>query len=356
VLAARVAALLRDAQCAGGRLAGHCFEIAETRGGEPAAAVWPETLKTAAAAAHLLHLHSSADWPGLLDRCASLLGDASRRLVITLHDATLATGGCPYPLDCQNFADDCRDPCPRGFPQSQARRRGLRGRLLQLAPALVSPSAWMQRLVQDSIPGITVALAPNGVEWPETLPSREEARRRFGLGPQARLCIFVAHGGDKAAYKAGDHWRSLWEAIKSAAPDAVGFFVGGQAAATPAPDLFCWPYVEQEQLRAMFRAADLFAYPTLADNHPLLVLEAMASGCAPLAFAVGGVPEQIQDVVTGRLVRPGDATAFIEAAVALLKERRLARRLGEQAFQRGKERFAYGRMAAAYERVYEGEK
>jgi glycosyltransferase involved in cell wall biosynthesis len=193
------------------------------------------------------------------------------------------------------------------------------------------------------------------VEWPAAPPGRaerEEARRRFGLGPRVRLCLFIAHGGVQAAYKAGDHWRALWRSIQTEIQDGVAFFIGGDTTEQPEPGLFCWPYLEQEQLTAAFLAADLFVYPTLADNHPLLVLEAMAWGCPTLAFAVGGVPEQITDRRNGRLVRPGDAPALLAVAVELLKDRRQARLLAEQAFAHGRERFDASRMAADYEGAY----
>lgn len=352
--AARVAALLVEARRTAGLPVALNFEVAETRSGEPVAANWPRRLRDALRAGELVHLHGSRDWSELLELCLQERGP-NARLLLTAHDASLATGGCPYPLDCPNFAQECREPCPRDFPQSQARRARQRELLLALAPALVSPSAWLRRLLMTALPELPVTVIPNGVEWPASQPGRDEreaARRSFGLGPQARLCLFIAHGGVQAAYKAGDHWRALWRSIQTEIPDGVAFFIGGDKTEQPEPGLFCWPYLEQEQLRAAFLAAELFVYPTLADNHPLLVLEAMAWGCPVLSFAVGGIPEQIKDKQTGRLIRPGDAPALLAASIELLKDRRQARLLAERAFARGQERFAVGRMAAEYELAY----
>jgi len=353
--AARVAALLGQGQREQGGAVEHCFEVAETHTGNQTQAErpWRQALSQAASVPSgdcVLHLHSTADWPGLLELCSP-----ARTLVVTLHDASLVTGGCPYPLDCPHFELDCRDPCPRGYPSSEARRRGLRVLVQRAGPLLVSPSRWLQRIVQTALPGAAVALAANGVEWPEQLPGREEVRSRLGIAAAARLCVFVAHGGEKAVYKAGDHWQNYWSAIKAQAPEAVGFFVGGERHERQGKDdAVFWPYVEQEQLRAFFRAADLFLYPTLADNHPLLVLEAMASGCATLAYAVGGIPEQIQDGRTGALVRPGDVASFVATAASLLKDRRRARALGEEGRRVGKTRFASTHMVEAYAKLYAG--
>ena len=116
--------------------------------------------------------------------------------------------------------------------------------------------------------------------------------------------------------------------------------------------LILWPYVDRERAQLFMAAADCFAYPTLADNHPLVVLEAMAAGCPVVSFAQGGVPEQIVSGKTGVLVPPGDWQAFIRACVSVLAggaEQRQMRHSSQDVFAR---RFTVQRMVRDYRSFY----
>jgi glycosyltransferase involved in cell wall biosynthesis len=57
-------------------------------------------------------------------------------------------------------------------------------------------------------------------------------------------------------------------------------------------------------------------------------------------------------MANGVLVCSGDSTALVEKAVELLKHPATCRRMGEVAWQTGKERFSLERMGVGYERVY----
>ena len=63
-----------------------------------------------------------------------------------------------------------------------------------------------------------------------------------------------------------------------------------------------------------YRAADVVALPTLADNLPNVVIESMACGKPCVAFATGGVPEAVRHLETGYLVRTGDVDGSGEGA------------------------------------------
>ena len=91
----------------------------------------------------------------------------------------------------------------------------------------------------------------------------------------------------------------------------------------------------------------------MADNHPLVILEAMARQLPCVAFDAGGIPEQIRDGENGVLVPRGDDEALVEHVIDLLQHPSRCRRMGETAFQTGKKRFSLERMGAGYELGYE---
>jgi len=290
-----------------------------------------------------LHLHTSTDWPALLK---GLPG--GRRILLTLHDATPLTGGCAYPLDCPHFPT-CVDPCPRQFANASARQAEIAGLLRHLAPSLVSPSRWLAGLARLALPTLPARIIPNGVPWPElsALPARSRAREALGIAPGRRVALFAAHGGARAAYKSGPQWPHYWQRLRTELPDALAFAVGGDEALSQA-GLTIWPYVDRHKLTLLMRAADALLYPTLADNHPLVLLEAAALELPVASFAVGGVPEIVVQGETGLLAPPGDANTFCRAALALLADPALSRRLGKAARAHGGKRFGAGRMAAGY--------
>src|SRR5438045_5090146 len=76
---------------------------------------------------------------------------------------------------------------------------------------------------------------------------------------------------------------------------------------------------------------DLLWHPSRSEGLGTVVIDAMALGVPPIAFAVGGLPELIEDAVSGRLIRPGDISGFAGAAAVLIRDSALRRRLAEGA-------------------------
>lgn len=325
--------------------AAHSFEVRERAGGEGRELAPAEVGRQVPAAA-LLHLHGSRDWPALLAGLARRPGP----VLLTLHDCAAFTGGCPYPLDCGSHRAGCPGDCARGFPKADLAWRARRELVHGLRPALVSPSRWLAREAEAAW-GLEVRVIPNGVPWPDRAPDKAAARRAVGLDPAARVVLLAAHGGREAAYKAGDRWLWLWERLAALVPGLVGIMAGGGETRRQG-NLLAFPYLPPERLAGFMAAADVFLYPTLADNHPLVVLEAQSRGCAVAAFAAGGAPEQVVHGATGLLVRPGDWDGLVRAAAGLLNTPGAARRLGRAAHGAGRERFSAERMADAYLGLY----
>jgi glycosyltransferase involved in cell wall biosynthesis len=80
------------------------------------------------------------------------------------------------------------------------------------------------------------------------------------------------------------------------------------------------PYVrERERLLALYRAMDLFVFPSLWEGMPNALLESMACAKPALACAIGACPELIDDGVSGFLLAPERLETFPEAALALIE-------------------------------------
>jgi glycosyltransferase involved in cell wall biosynthesis len=72
-----------------------------------------------------------------------------------------------------------------------------------------------------------------------------------------------------------------------------------------------------DEIHSAMAGLDVLWHPSSAEGLGTSVIDAMALGVPPVAFAVGGLAELIQDGITGRLVPPGDAAAFAAVATRL---------------------------------------
>lgn len=99
-------------------------------------------------------------------------------------------------------------------------------------------------------------------------------------------------------------------------------------------------------------AADVVVLGSRWEGLPLALVEAALRARPVVATAVGGVPEIVEDGVTGLLVPHGDARAMTEAIVRLLGDPSLGRRMGRAARERALERFGALRCADEHDRLY----
>ena len=97
---------------------------------------------------------------------------------------------------------------------------------------------------------------------------------------------------------------------------------------------------------------DLFAMSSVTEGMCTPLVDAMAAGKASVATAVGGVPEVIEEGLTGYLVPPRDPPILANRLVRLLKNESLRARMGEAARQRARERFTLERMVEQTAAVY----
>jgi glycosyltransferase involved in cell wall biosynthesis len=100
------------------------------------------------------------------------------------------------------------------------------------------------------------------------------------------------------------------------------------------------------------KGLDLFVMSSVTEGLGTSLLDAMACSRAVVATSAGGIPEIVEDGVTGWLVPPRDHVAMADAIVRLLRNDAERTRMGERGFARVAERFTVERMVAATAEVY----
>jgi glycosyltransferase involved in cell wall biosynthesis len=102
----------------------------------------------------------------------------------------------------------------------------------------------------------------------------------------------------------------------------------------------------------VFPRWDTYVCPSRSEAFPLATLEAMAQGIPVVATTVGGIPEQIDHLDTGVLVRPEDPEAIAAWLVRLHDEPDLRARLGAAGAARVREEFTLESQAEGLHRAY----
>ncbi|WP_437764819.1 glycosyltransferase [Sorangium sp. So ce764] len=239
----------------------------------------------------------------------------------------------------------------RGLPYRAPREYGAR-----LAGVIVKYG--VEAALAAEVLGAPAHVVPNGVALgprPMAAPCSPAPEPRASSGGRARLAI-----GTAARIHPHKKLDELLAALRLAAPRlpphvlriAGGVERGAEAHAEElrktAAGLSVEWVGELADTRAFLRELDVFALIAEPAGCPNASLEAMAEGLPVVATAVGGMSEQVDDGVTGRLVPQGDAEALAAALVALGADPARRARMGAAGWERARERFSLERMVADY--------
>lgn len=219
-----------------------------------------------------------------------------------------------------------------GYLQASRLTRWFKTRAYRTAQAILFNSHAAQDTALSAWRGAPprAVVIPNGVRLDEF---RQERGGRTGL----RVCFLgrlVAQKNPLAVVRA-------FEAVAADFPEATLHIYGDgplrqavadAAASSPAADrVFLHGYTEN--VADALAAADILVLPSWAENQPYAVLEAMASGCAVIATAVGDLPNLLSDGA-GVVVPPGDLDALSAALRRFLGDSGAALETGRRAQQR----------------------
>ena len=315
--------------------------------------------------ADIIHLH----WvnQGFLS-----LGDLERIMasgkpvVMTMHDQWYFTGICHYSGDCDKYQSQCCH-CPMltrgGIGIDLARRVFDRKRAIYNGKALafVGCSRWIADLARKSplTQGHLVTNVPNAIDTDVFTPlDQAAARERHGLPADKRLLLFGAQRitDERKGFR---YLKEACEHLMQNHPDLASemgvVVLGGDAqavkSALPLP-VYTVGYLNNEaEIAQLYNAVDLFVTPSLQDNLPNTIVEAMACGTPCVGFHVGGIPEMISHEQDGYVARYKDSNDFAHGIAWCLDDNRLAT-LRQQARAAALATYAEPIAARNYQQVY----
>jgi len=306
---------------------------------------------------HFHNLHGGYFNPAALPELTK-----ARPSLWTLHDMQALTGHCAYALDCAKWQTGCGD-CPDlqtypSIPHDQTARMWQDKRQIYRRSdfELIVPSQWLKGLVEKSmLADKKVHLIYNGIDEQLYRPmDRRAVRRMFKVPSDAVIVGFLANKGLGDPRKGGGLILQSYHYLAQKYPNSFFICIGGVCEGAPRERFVQLPFVADENKLALFyNLMDVFLFPTMADNCPLVVLEVMGCGVPIVSFATGGVPELVRHGETGLLAEPGNTAQFIKMAEVLLTDAALRSRSGPAARRRLLQSFTLSKMVNQHERLYE---
>ncbi len=307
---------------------------------------------------HLHNLHGGYFNPFSISALSFL-----KPVVWTLHDMQSITGHCAHSFDCQRWQNGCGQ-CPYlgvepalGIDTTEQLLHDKRLVYDHSYLQIVTPSQWLKNKVERSVlRNHPVELIYNGIDTNIFRPyNKIEARKKFDIPQDVFVIGAVGHGGPLAnQWKGGNYTQAALDALQNKLPDCIFVNIGGNYKADNLR-IFNIPHIENEtELAQAYSALDIFLYTPVADNCPLVVLEALACGIPIATFNTGGIPELVRDKIDGYVSEHKNVYQLVQSVEALAADSKLrvgfSRNARKQAALKFEQKIIYERCIDLYHR------
>ncbi|CAK7052007.1 MAG: D-inositol-3-phosphate glycosyltransferase [Desulfovibrio sp.] len=283
-------------------------------------------------------------------------------LVWTMHDAFPFTGGCHFTsTGCGRYTERC-GKCPelcsaREVDLSRLHWLWKRRAIKKTKPVIVSPCREYADRAKRSgmLHDCRIEVIPNGLDINVFRPiPKNEAREILGLPPDGNVLLFGAVNAASDTNKGFDLLLAGLDCLRqknvSFHAAIFGARAGGEAFPIEAYNLGVLH--DEVSLRLAYSAADIFICPSRQENLPNTVMEAMACGTPVVGFAVGGIPDMVEDGVSGFLATPHNPQDLARTIGELLTDASRRQRMGEAAREKIKREFSLSVVAQQYIELY----
>jgi len=311
--------------------------------------------------ADILHLH----WLAAGFCRLETLQKFRKPIVWTLHDSWAFTGGCHVPHQCVKYRQMC-GACPvlgssreKDISRWVWRRKKRAWQSLNLR--VVTPSRWLADCARSSslFHNQPVEVIPNGLDLTLFKPvDKRLARAQLGLPPDKKLILF---GGMDSTSDHNKGFHLLVPALHKLAymgwHDAAELLVFGAPEPASVPPFGLQAHYlgwlrDDVQLALLYSAADLFVAPSMLENLPNTVMEAMACATPCVAFKQGGMTDLIEHERTGYLARAYEPDHLGMGIERILKDDETRRAMAERSRQRVEKKFDLTIISKRYISLY----
>ncbi len=230
-----------------------------------------------------------------------------KKIIFWMHDMWLFTGGCHVDRRCGGYIRGCIDcPIAGNYAGSSFKRK--KGFIEKSDLTIVGPSRWIVEEAKKSaiLKGKNPEYIPNtfntGVFHIGT--DKNRLREQYGFSKDKKIILFGA--ADLGTGNADKGFKYLLHALKKIDMDdkqlvVMGAAKGAEELLKDYDAVFTGYIRDENKLADIYRAADVFVNPSLQESFGYTVCESMACGTPAVAFAVGGMLDQIEHKKNGYL-------------------------------------------------------
>lgn len=246
--------------------------------------------------------------------------------------------GVPYVLTAHG--SDVPGYNPDRFHLAHRLVRPMWRRIVRQAKAITAPSRFLASLIQKQL-DVPIHIIPNGMTIPP--PSN---------GPRCNRILLASRLFERKGV------QDFLRAMQGVDTQGWQIVVAGDGPYRPALERLAAEldvpaqflnFVPRDQLAQLYRSSKIFVFPSHRENFPVVLLEAMAAGCAVVACSAAGSGEVIgQSTIR---VDAGDIQTMRQALVQLMGDDRQIARLGQQAYERV-QRFAWPKVADQFDNLF----
>ena len=264
----------------------------------------------------IIHLHNLHSHACNLELLFSWIKRHNIKVFWTMHDCWAFTGYCMHydMIGCDKWRTGC-GKCPQKknyswfFDRSASLYEKKKQLTRHLDLTLIAPSQWTAEQTRKSfLSNYPVKVIYNGIDLNVFRPVESDIRSRYRL-ENKRVVLGVAFGWDRRkgldvfvrlAGSLGDSYRVVLVGTNDTVDAGL-------------PGNICSIYrtTNQEELAALYTAADVFVNPTREEVLGLTNIEALACGTPVITFDTGGSPETI-DETCGAVVPKDDVAALTD--------------------------------------------
>jgi glycosyltransferase involved in cell wall biosynthesis len=283
-------------------------------------------------------------------------------LVWTLHDMWSITGHCSHAYECirwKNFCGHCPnlEIYPSLFWDNTNNLLEKKKNIYENSKLnIVVPSLWLRRKVEISIlKNQNIYLIYNGIDVNEfKIYDKNKTRNELNLPIDRKIILFLASGGTHDPMKG---WPIVKEIINFFKNKDILFLCIGNKTSTKETvnNVQYLEYIQDKKVLAKyFSTSDVFLLPSLAENFPLVILEAMACGTPVVSFDVGGVKEAMIHGHNGYIAKYKDIRDLINGIKYIFSmDDNMIRIISENSIERVKNNFSLEIMTDNYKKLYQ---
>lgn len=294
------------------------------------------------------------------------LGKLNKPIVWTLHDMWAMTGGCHHSRECENYQQQCGNCFYLKNPKDTDVSNKVNLRKLKaynnLDITFIACSNWLaERANKSSLLGNKrVEVLPNPIDTSIFKPNNKaEAKSSFKIEAN-NICLSFVAADVGNARKGFEYLRKALWLLKEKYPEwehKIKLLVMGEEKTEINLDLpftytFTGYLTDEKRIIEFYNASDVFILPSLEENLPNTIMEALSCGVPSVAFKVGGIPDLIEHKTNGYLAKYKNIDDLAKGIEETILESQNTNKLQTSAREKAVLNYDYKTIAPKVEAIY----